>query len=66
MVVSGHGDLPLETWREGVRTQMLMSALLGSRQLCIFEQFCDPGLGSRHGIARYAGQSRNTGTICPH
>ena len=25
---------------------MLMSALLGSRQLCIFEQFCDPGLGA--------------------
>ena len=23
-----------------------MSALLGGRQLCIFDQFCDPGLGA--------------------
>jgi hypothetical protein len=23
-----------------------MSALLGGRQVCIFDQFCDPGLGA--------------------
>lgn len=27
-------------------TRMRMSALLGGRQLCIFDQFCDPGLGA--------------------
>ena len=41
-----HNDQPLEKWREGVMTRMRMSALLGSRQLCIFDQFCDPGLGA--------------------
>src|SRR5215472_2837778 len=40
-----HNDQPLEKWREGVMTRMRMSALLGGRQLCIFDQFCDPGLG---------------------
>ena len=39
-------DQPLEKWREGVMTRMRMSALLGGRQLCIFDQFCDPGLGA--------------------
>ena len=41
-----HNDQPLEKWREGVMTRMRMSALLGGRQLCIFDQFCDPGLGA--------------------
>jgi mannose-6-phosphate isomerase-like protein (cupin superfamily) len=41
-----HNDQPLEKWREGVLTRMRMSALLGGRQLCIFDQFCDPGLGA--------------------
>jgi len=27
-------------------TQMRMSNLFGGRQLCIFDQFCDPGLGA--------------------
>jgi quercetin dioxygenase-like cupin family protein len=27
-------------------TQMRMSHRLGGRQLCIFDQFCDPGLGA--------------------
>lgn len=27
-------------------TRMRMSALLGGRQLCIFDQFCAPGLGA--------------------
>ncbi len=46
MDVLNHADQPLETWREGVMTQMRMSFLLGGRQLCIFDQFCDPGLGA--------------------
>ena len=46
MDVLKHADLPLEKWREGVLTQMRMSYLLGGRQLCIFDQFCDPGLGA--------------------
>ena len=41
-----HNDQQLERWREGVMTRMRMSALLGGRQLCIFDQFCDPGLGA--------------------
>src|SRR5580658_3369376 len=46
MDVLKHAEQPLETWREGVLTQMRMSYLLGGRQLCIFDQFCDPGLGA--------------------
>ena len=41
-----HDDQPLETWREGVTTRMRVSVRLGGRQLCIFEQFCNPGLGA--------------------
>ena len=41
-----HDDQTLERWREGVMTRMLTSARLGSHQLCIFEQYCDPGLGA--------------------
>lgn len=41
-----HSEQPLEKWRDGVMTQMRMSFLLGGRQLCIFDQFCDPGLGA--------------------
>ena len=46
MEVLNHADYPLERWRDGVMTQMRMSYLLGGRQLCIFDQFCDPGLGA--------------------
>jgi quercetin dioxygenase-like cupin family protein len=35
-----------EEWRPGVRTRMRVSALTGSAQLCIFEQWCDPGCGA--------------------
>ena len=38
--------LPLESWRPGVQTRMLASALNGAAQLCVFEQFCDPGTGA--------------------
>jgi mannose-6-phosphate isomerase-like protein (cupin superfamily) len=41
-----HESQPLEQWREGVMTRMRVSALLRSSQLCVFEQFCDPGLGA--------------------
>ncbi len=41
-----HDDQPLEKWRDGVMTRMRMSVLLGSRQFCIFDQYCDPGLGA--------------------
>ncbi len=46
MKVFEHETLPLEKWRDGVMTRMLHSALVNSVQLCIFEQFCDPGLGA--------------------
>jgi mannose-6-phosphate isomerase-like protein (cupin superfamily) len=49
MEVLKHADYPIEKWRDGVMTQMRMSYLFGGRQLCIFDQFCDPGLGApRH------------------
>lgn len=41
-----HDDQPLEKWRDGVMTRMRMSAVLGSKQLCVFDQFCDYGLGA--------------------
>ena len=41
-----YNDQQLERWREGVMTRMRMSALLGGRQLCTFDQFWDPGLGT--------------------
>jgi mannose-6-phosphate isomerase-like protein (cupin superfamily) len=41
-----HDDQPIEKWRDGVMTRMRMSVLLGGRQLCIFDQFCDFDLGA--------------------
>src|SRR5277367_1426179 len=35
-----------ETWRPGVQTRMLVSALNGAAQLCIFEQQVAPGTGA--------------------
>ena len=46
MNVIRHDEQPLERWREGVLTRMRVSAMTGGRQLCVFEQFCDPGLGA--------------------
>lgn len=37
---------PLEDWRDGVRTSMRVSSVVGAHQLCIFEQLCAPGLGA--------------------
>lgn len=41
-----HNVQPLEKWRDGVMTRMRVSAAIGSHQLCIFEQYCDSGLGA--------------------
>lgn len=46
MDVIDHATQDLEVWREGVKTQMRTSALTKTHQLCLFEQFCDPGLGA--------------------
>lgn len=46
MTILDHETQPLDKWRDGVMTQMRVSALVQSRQLCIFEQFCEPGLGA--------------------
>ena len=37
---------PIEEWRPGVRTRLLASAGNGAGQLCLFEQWCDPGYGA--------------------
>lgn len=37
---------PKDAWRPGVLTRMVASAANGARQLCVFEQWCDPGLGA--------------------
>ena len=46
MNVVDHAKGGREEWRPGVLTQMKASAAIGSTQLCVFEQWCDPGLGA--------------------
>jgi mannose-6-phosphate isomerase-like protein (cupin superfamily) len=46
MQVVDLGKQPREEWRSGVLTGMRASAINGSAQLCIFEQWCDPGHGA--------------------
>jgi mannose-6-phosphate isomerase-like protein (cupin superfamily) len=46
MLTRDHTAGERERWREGVMTQMRISALAGSHQICIFEQWCEPGLGA--------------------
>lgn len=46
MKVVDHRDVPLERWRPGVETRMLASASNGAAQLCIFEQWVEPGIGA--------------------
>lgn len=46
MTVLDHTTQAVETWRDGVETQMRVSALTASHQLCIFEQYCAPGHGA--------------------
>ena len=35
-----------EEWRSGVKTRMRASAANSATQLCLFEQWCDPGHGA--------------------
>ena len=37
---------PRDEWRPGVMTRMVTSAKNGATQLCLFEQWCDPGHGA--------------------
>ena len=37
---------PKEEWRPGVMTRMHVSAQNGTGQLCVFEQWCEPGHGA--------------------
>ena len=39
-------EVAAEEWRPGVRTRMRASAVNGAAQLCLFEQWCDPGHGA--------------------
>ena len=41
-----HEHQEREEWRPGVMTRMQVSAVTGSVQLCVFQQWCDPGKGS--------------------
>lgn len=41
-----HTAQPKDPWRQGVLTRMIASAANGSAQLCVFEQWCEPGLGA--------------------
>lgn len=46
MKIIDHAVEPRDEWRPGVLTRMRVSAKGGSTQLCLFEQWCDPGLGA--------------------
>ena len=46
MRILDHEQQSKEEWRAGVMTRMQVSALTGSAQLCIFQQWCEPGLGA--------------------
>jgi mannose-6-phosphate isomerase-like protein (cupin superfamily) len=46
MKVGDPTSVPTETWRPGVETRMLVSALSGATQLCIFEQWVAIGAGA--------------------
>ena len=46
MRIVDHAGQERELWRPGVLTRMRVSALTGAAQLCVFEQWCDPGCGA--------------------
>ena len=46
MKVNDIREMPSEHWRPGVETRMLVSAVDGAAQLCIFEQWVAPGTGA--------------------
>lgn len=41
-----HNTQAKEDWRQGVSTRMRISAQTGAAQLCMFDQWCEPGLGA--------------------
>jgi mannose-6-phosphate isomerase-like protein (cupin superfamily) len=41
-----HPNDAWEAWRPGVESRMLISARNGAAQLCMFEQWVDPGVGA--------------------
>jgi mannose-6-phosphate isomerase-like protein (cupin superfamily) len=46
MRIVDHERQPTEEWRAGVLTRMRVSAITDAVQLCIFEQWCEPGRGA--------------------
>lgn len=46
MRVIAHMEQPREQWRAGVETRMQVSAGNGASQLCLFEQWVQPGVGA--------------------
>jgi quercetin dioxygenase-like cupin family protein len=46
MQVIDHERQASEEWRPGVTTRMQVSAVTGSVQLCVFQQWCAPGKGA--------------------
>ena len=46
MQVIDHERQASEEWRPGVMTRMQVSAVTGSVQLCVFQQWCTPGKGA--------------------
>lgn len=46
MIIVDQKDHARDEWRPGVVTRMRVSAGTGTMQLCIFEQWCDPGCGA--------------------
>jgi mannose-6-phosphate isomerase-like protein (cupin superfamily) len=46
MQIIDHERQEVDEWRPGVTTRMRVSALTGSVQLCLFEQWCVPGRGA--------------------
>ena len=46
MHIIDHERQDKEQWRSGVMTRMQVSAVTGSVQLCVFQQWCDPGKGA--------------------
>ncbi len=46
MRILDHEAQATEEWRPGVVTRMRVSAVTGSVQLCVFEQWCEPGKGA--------------------
>jgi quercetin dioxygenase-like cupin family protein len=39
-------EMAMEQWRPGVQTRMLVSSRNGAAQLCMFEQWIEPGNGA--------------------